>query len=212
VEPEGLLPYTQKPVTLITPARDNVIYARDKVECPGIAYTSESCSFLSILLVNSDISGRYFCLSFCVTYMLCNASVYFCSFVIRVLGFVGQTSECRHIATWNFLVSSSIVDISEKIRSKTRTVYIARWEGGEFLLKWSNKQLNQCLSVRPKFTCPVMKNSLFSKISRSRCLPNLLTRRPRHSVSKCILSWNTRRGTGSETERNISSSESTVLN
>jgi hypothetical protein len=36
-----------------------------------------------------------------------------------------------------------------------------------------DKLLNQCLSVRPKFTCPVMENSLFCKISRSRCLPNL---------------------------------------
>ena len=36
-----------------------------------------------------------------------------------------------------------------------------------------DKQLNQCLSVRTKFTCPVMKNSSFCKISRSRCLPSL---------------------------------------
>jgi len=44
---------------------------------------------------------------------------------------------------------------------------------GSSCLSGSDKLLDQCLSIRPKFTCPVMENSSFCKISRSRCLPIL---------------------------------------
>ena len=43
--------------------------------------------------------------------------------------------------------------------------------GSSYSSGW-NKLLNQCLYARPKFTCLVMENSSFCKISRSRCLPN----------------------------------------
>jgi len=91
-----------------------------------------------------------------------------------VLGSVGHrlvsVAILPHVISWFPRLS---LIFQKRYVPKTGTVSIARWEGGKFLLKRSNKLLNQCLSVRPKFACPVMKNSLFSKISPSRCLPNL---------------------------------------
>jgi hypothetical protein len=108
--------------------------------------------------------------------MLCNASVHFYSLVIKESpGFCwAQTSGCSHIATWNFLVSSSIVDISERIRSKNGNCFLRHVRGWE--VPTQEGLLNCSTSAflsESKFTSPVMENISFCKISRSVCLPNL---------------------------------------
>lgn len=67
-----------------------------------------------------------------------------------------------------------MVDISERIRSKNCNFSPSLGEMvGNSYSSGSDKLLNRCLSVRPKFMYPVMENSSFCKISRNRCLPNL---------------------------------------
>jgi hypothetical protein len=117
------------------------------------------------------ISGRYCCPRFWISTCCLVSSVHFCSLIIRESCVLSDTDQCNHIATWGFLLSRLICRwyFSKNTFRKLEVFPSSGDRVGISSSSGSNKiTRNRCLAVRP-----VMENSCFCRISRSRYPFNL---------------------------------------